>query len=201
MLNSSIPSNWQTMNRTSFSSVHSRSCPHTQAAWWRHEMETFPRYWSVVRGIHRSPVNSTHKRPVTRSCDVFFDLGLYQQLSKQWRRRWFETQSRALWRHCNGNGTSMHQVIRSFIESMKRGLHLKIGMKLSDIDGKYRAVIIPYFGYCLFQPAQYSLLHNRVFFSLNAAILSQCDNIQNRSLFISSMPANRWWNDLENWNW
>ena len=25
--------------------------------WWRHQMETFPRYWSFVRGIHRSPVN------------------------------------------------------------------------------------------------------------------------------------------------
>ena len=24
---------------------------------WKH----FPRYWSFVRGIHRSPVNSTHK--------------------------------------------------------------------------------------------------------------------------------------------
>ena len=29
--------------------------------WWRHQMETFPRYWPFVRGIHRSPVNSLHK--------------------------------------------------------------------------------------------------------------------------------------------
>ena len=29
--------------------------------WWRHQMETFPRFWPVVRGIHRSPVNSPHK--------------------------------------------------------------------------------------------------------------------------------------------
>ena len=28
---------------------------------WRHQMETFPRYWPFVRGIHRSPVNSPHK--------------------------------------------------------------------------------------------------------------------------------------------
>ena len=35
------------------------------------------------------------------SFDVFFDLVLYQQLSKQWRRRWFETPLRSLWRHCN----------------------------------------------------------------------------------------------------
>ena len=31
------------------------------SSWWRHQMETFPRYWPIVRGIHRSPVNSPHK--------------------------------------------------------------------------------------------------------------------------------------------
>ena len=36
----------------------SNSCSTT---WWRHQMETFPRYWPFVRGIHRSPVNSLHK--------------------------------------------------------------------------------------------------------------------------------------------
>ena len=30
-------------------------------SWWRHQMETFPRYWTFVWGIHRSPVNSPHK--------------------------------------------------------------------------------------------------------------------------------------------
>ena len=30
-------------------------------SWWRHQMETFPRYWPFVRGIHRSPVNSPIK--------------------------------------------------------------------------------------------------------------------------------------------
>ena len=30
----------------------------------------FPRYWPFVRGIHRSPVNSPHKTPATRSFDV-----------------------------------------------------------------------------------------------------------------------------------
>ena len=29
--------------------------------WWRHHMETFPRYRPFLRGIHRSPVNSPHK--------------------------------------------------------------------------------------------------------------------------------------------
>ena len=30
-------------------------------SWWHQQMESFPRYWSFVRGIHRSPVNSPHK--------------------------------------------------------------------------------------------------------------------------------------------
>ena len=41
------------------------------------------------------------QRPVTRSFGVFFDLRLCKRLSKKSRRRWFETQSRLLWRHCN----------------------------------------------------------------------------------------------------
>ena len=34
---------------------------HLEITWWRHQMETFPRYWPFVRGIHWSPVNSRHK--------------------------------------------------------------------------------------------------------------------------------------------
>ena len=30
-------------------------------SWWRHQMETIPRYWPLGRGIHRSPENSPHK--------------------------------------------------------------------------------------------------------------------------------------------
>ena len=43
-----------------------------RVTWWRHQMETFPRYWSFVRGIHRSPVNSLHDRwiPCTKASDA-----------------------------------------------------------------------------------------------------------------------------------
>ena len=54
-----------------------------------------------MRGIHRSLVNSPSQRPVTRSFGGFFDLRLNKRLSKQSRRRWFETLSRSLWCHCN----------------------------------------------------------------------------------------------------
>ena len=40
------------------------------------------------------------QRLVTRSFDVFLDLRLGNQLSKQSRGWWFETPSRPLWRHC-----------------------------------------------------------------------------------------------------
>ena len=45
--------------------------------------------------------SSLHKRPVTRSFDIFFDLRLNKRLSKQSRCRWFETSPRSLWRQCN----------------------------------------------------------------------------------------------------
>ena len=50
------------------------------------------------------PVNGgfPSQRPVMLSFDVFFDLRLNKRWSKQSRRRWFETPSRSLWRHCNG---------------------------------------------------------------------------------------------------
>ena len=41
------------------------------------------------------------QRPVTLSFGFFFDLRLNRQLSKQWRRWWFETLLRSLWCHCN----------------------------------------------------------------------------------------------------
>ena len=85
---------------------------------WKH----FPRYWPFVWGIHRSPLNSTHKgqcnvafcvgnspvtrdfpsqRPMTRSFDIFFNLRLNKRLSEQLWGWWFETPSRSSWRHYN----------------------------------------------------------------------------------------------------
>ena len=54
-------------------------------------------------GIHPSPVNSPHKGQWRGASMFFFYLRRNQQLRKQWRRRWFETPSRSLWRHCNVN--------------------------------------------------------------------------------------------------
>ena len=85
---------------------------------------------AFVRGIHRGPVNSPHKGPVTRKMFPFDDVVMWKHLLGRWpfvrgttrvtggfpsqkpvtwlsnqsRRRWFETPSPPLWRHCNGTG-------------------------------------------------------------------------------------------------
>ena len=61
--------------------------------WWRHQMEAFSSLLTICAGKSPVPGEFPIQRPVTRSFDVFFDL-----LSRGW---WFETSSRALWRHRN----------------------------------------------------------------------------------------------------
>ena len=70
-------------------------------SWWRHQMETFSALLALCAG--NSPVIGEFplQRPVTRSFDVFFDLPLNKQLSKQSWSWWFETPSCSLWCHCN----------------------------------------------------------------------------------------------------
>ena len=73
-------------------------------------METFSALLALCAG--NLPVTSEFpsQRPVTRSFDVFFDLLLNKQLSKQLGDWWFEMPLRSLWRHCNGESTD-HQKI------------------------------------------------------------------------------------------
>ena len=69
--------------------------------WWRHQIETFSALLAISAG--NSPVSGDFpaQRPVTRSFDVFFDLRLNKQLSKQLWGWWFETPSCPVWRHWN----------------------------------------------------------------------------------------------------
>ena len=68
------------------------------STWWRHQMETFTVLLPLCQG--RRPVDFPHKGQWRGA--VFWDLRLNKRLSKQLRHRWFDTPSRALWRHCNG---------------------------------------------------------------------------------------------------
>ena len=76
----------------------------TTNLWWRHQMETFSALLALCAG--NSPVNGEFptQRPVTRSFDVFFDLRLNKQLSKQWWGWWSGTPTRSFWRQCNAPG-------------------------------------------------------------------------------------------------
>ena len=69
-------------------------------SWWHHQMETFSTLLALCEGNHRSIVDSLYKG---QSFNIFFDLRLNEQLSKQSRHQWFETPSvmRSLWCHCN----------------------------------------------------------------------------------------------------
>ena len=73
-------------------------------------METFSALLATCAG--NSPVAGEFpaQRPGTRSFDVFFDLLLNNQLSKQSWGWWFETLSRSLSRHCNVVMISQHWI-------------------------------------------------------------------------------------------
>ena len=88
--------------------------PRMILTWWRHQMEIFSALLAFCVG--NSPVTGEFpaQSPVTRSFDVFFDLRLNQQLSKQWRRWWFETPSRSLWRLCNECGDILKDLVSRF---------------------------------------------------------------------------------------
>ena len=51
--------------------------------------------------VGNSPVTGEFPPQRSVTFNVFFDLRLNKRLSKQSRRRWFETPLLSLWRHCN----------------------------------------------------------------------------------------------------
>ena len=82
----------------------------TSDSWWRHQMKNNSALLAICAGNSPVPAEFPAQRPVTRGFDVFFDLCLNKQLSKQWWGWWFETSSRPLWRHRNADEQShVHQ--------------------------------------------------------------------------------------------
>ena len=67
-------------------------------------MEAFSALLALCAGNSSVTGEFPSQRPVARSFDVLFDLRLNKRLSKTpVRRRWFQTPSHSLWRHCNVN--------------------------------------------------------------------------------------------------
>ena len=65
------------------------------------------------------PGEFSAQTPVTRSFDVFFDLNLNKQLSKQSRGWWFETPSGSLWRQRNDNETQIQPMEQKHSDTRK----------------------------------------------------------------------------------
>ena len=74
------------------------------SSWWRHQMETFSALLALCEENPSVTGEFPAQRPVTQNFDVFFDLRLKKRLSKQSRRRWFETPPCSLRRHCYLHG-------------------------------------------------------------------------------------------------
>ena len=90
--------------------------------WWRTQMETFSVLLDLCARI--SPVTGEFpsQRPVTWRIDIFFDLRLNKRLSKQSRRRWFETPS--LLCPCNALLECPYAVASSSVTPSKRRLFI-----------------------------------------------------------------------------
>ena len=65
-------------------------------------METFAMLLALCVGNSPATSEFPSQRPMMRSFDVFFDLRLNLQLSKQSWHQWLETALHSLWCHCNG---------------------------------------------------------------------------------------------------
>ena len=74
----------------------------TPNVWWRHQMETFFALLALCAGNLPVTGEFPAQKPATPSFNVFFDLRLNEWLSKQSWGWWFETPSRPLWRHYDG---------------------------------------------------------------------------------------------------
>ena len=81
--------------------IHIHKDKKIRMSWWRHQMAPFSALLAICAGNSRVTGDFPTQRPVTRSFDAFFDLGLNKRFSKQSQGWWFDTPLRLLWRHCN----------------------------------------------------------------------------------------------------
>ena len=76
---------------------------HFDAIKWKH----FPRYWSFVRAIHRSPVSSSHSGQWHGALMLSLTCAWLHSCRWGW---WFKTLSRSFWRHCNVLQVARHEI-------------------------------------------------------------------------------------------
>ena len=104
------------------------------STWCRYQMETFSALLVFCAG--NSPITGEFpaQGPVTRSFNVFFDLHLNQRLSKQWRRRRFETQTKVPMNQFDQCDTVINQSGIHIFDSNFYPIHPIIRNEVSYID-------------------------------------------------------------------
>ena len=118
-----------------FLGVHLTTCVNIIVCRWKGDAPSRPGHVIVMTSSNGNIFRVTgpswgefpSHRPVTRSFDVFFDLRLNKRLSKQSRRRWYETPWHSLWRHCIVD--AYHDYCFMKIDYVLTGLHGNIGNK------------------------------------------------------------------------
>ena len=88
-----------TLSQDKMANISQASIWNLTSSWWRLQMETFSALLAICAGNSPVPGEFPAQRPVTWSFDVFFDLRLNKQLSKQSWGWWFEMLSCPLWCH------------------------------------------------------------------------------------------------------
>ena len=102
--------------------------------WWRHDMQNFQHYWPFVWGILWPQMDSRHKRPVIRICDVSFVVRLCQVSNC----RWFETPVAPMWHHCYAVGSTKHEISHSrHSGQQRRHLVWRIGTRIDQFLARY----------------------------------------------------------------
>ena len=122
-------------------------------SWWRHQMVTFSALLAICAGNSPVPGEFPTQRPVTRSFDVFFDLRLNKQLSKQSWGWWLETLSRPMWRHRNvmssthipiTTNVSEYVVCRETVDNFRGAIEYPLQNFFSDNELEVHSLIISY---------------------------------------------------------
>ena len=88
--------------------------------------------------------------PQTKANDAelwcFLWFALETTVEKQWKRRWFETPSRSLWRHCNNDdrflgGTSLHRQFYCMSDFITRtGFAISTTLGSSEVEMKNNSI-------------------------------------------------------------
>ena len=86
-------------------------CWLSSMSWWCHQMETFSAVLALCAGNSQVTGKFPTQRPVTQSFDIFFDLCLNKQFSKQSWDWWFETPSYSGVLNCSCHISDLHNFI------------------------------------------------------------------------------------------